>query len=214
MPKFNAKIQQVDKFCKVWFLYLPRNYWIQFFILSHRWSDWMRNNIKKCIAWHDILRAIYDVLDEIRLKNERSVNSAFHPQQSVDFPLHGCYTASWHLEKQKPFIIFEGLRFGRPHGTFPVMVLVTSWSFFCFFVMSSGYPCIENWMTVQFDTASAKQATTTQRMCKPPRSWNTAQKGWVRNAVGENGKMRGCRIISFASFHRKESCMGTLCDFT
>ena len=28
------------------------------------------------------------------LKNERSVNSAFHPQQSIDFPLHGCYTAS------------------------------------------------------------------------------------------------------------------------
>lgn len=28
------------------------------------------------------------------LKNERSVNSAFHPQQSIDFPFHGCYTAT------------------------------------------------------------------------------------------------------------------------
>lgn len=28
------------------------------------------------------------------LKNEHTVNSAFHLQQSIDFLLHGCYTAS------------------------------------------------------------------------------------------------------------------------
>ena len=70
-------------------------------------------------------------------------------------------------------------------------------------------------MTVQFDTASVKQATTTQRVCEPPRSGKYgAENDWARNVAGENGKMRGYKIISFASFHRKESYMGTLCDFT
>ena len=36
-----------------------------------------------------------------KFKNEHTVNSAFHLQQSIDFPLHGCYTASRHLEKQE-----------------------------------------------------------------------------------------------------------------
>ena len=34
------------------------------------------------------------------------------------------------------FIIFEGLRYERPHGTFSVMGRIISWSFFCFSGMS------------------------------------------------------------------------------
>lgn len=181
-------------------------------MLSHRWSDWMRNNIKKCIAWHDILRTIYDVLDEIRLKNERSVNSAFHLQQSIDFPLHGCYTATWHLEKQKPFSIFEGLRYERPHGTFscdePDYIVIL----LLFSKMSSGYPGFENWMTVQFDTVSEKQATITQRMCEPPRSWDTAQKTTGPGTwLGRTAKWKNIKLLP--SLHFKEKLHGNLLRF-
>ena len=58
---------------------------------------------------------------------------------------------------------------------------------------TSGF---KNWMTVQFDTVSEKQATTTQRVCEPPRGWNTAQKNWARNVVGKNGRTVGYRIVS------------------
>ena len=41
-----------------------------------------------------------------------------------------------------------------------------------------------------------------------------AENEWVRNVVGKNGRMRGYKITFFASFHKKKSYMGTLCDFT
>ena len=119
--------------------------------------------------------AIYSSHTPLYNKNEHAVNSAFHCQQSIDFPLHGCYTASWHLEKHEYLLYLKDYDMNAHTGHFlwwaglyrdPSFVLK----------MSSGYSRIENWMTVQFDTVSEKQATTTQRVCEPPRGWNTAQK--------------------------------------
>ena len=45
--------------------------------------------------------AIYSSHTPLYNKNEHAVNSAFHCQQSIDFLLHGCYTATWHLETQE-----------------------------------------------------------------------------------------------------------------
>ena len=103
------------------------------------------------------------------------------------------------FRKARIFIIFEGLRFERPHGTFSVMSRVTSWSFFFFSGMSSGNPGFENWMTVQFDTASVKQATTTQRMCEPPRGWIRRRKTGPGTWLGRTAEWEN--IKSFLSLH-------------
>ena len=108
------------------------------------------------------------------------------------------------FRKSRIFIIFEGLRFKRPHGTSPVMGLPYRDPSFVFPECHRGYFRIWKLNDRPIWYSFGKAGHDRGGMCEPPRSWNTAQKAGPGTWLCRTAAWTIVGKISFVSFlHRK-----------